>query len=209
MSKEERTYFENELLARLKSLEWPGLTLTTVKKGLKFRLGKELVAQLDFQYLVKAQAYTLLGRVFGGPIFECCSKIVPPYRSNLGSDACFSFTTSGRQDKRFSTNVYGTISAPEIEEVGAVCSHIRAALENYYIPLVAGCILPSQRTIEDVLASPTDYAYPALFIRCAVAFKPEIISKEKLKEVMSNKKIVKNKDFDLSLLSVLEDLAVG
>jgi hypothetical protein len=87
MSKEERIYFENELLARLKSLEWPGLTLTAVKKGLKFRLGKELVAQLDFQYLVKAQAYTLLGRVFGGPIFECCSKIVPPYRSNLGSDA--------------------------------------------------------------------------------------------------------------------------
>lgn len=209
MNKEERVYFESELLASLRSLEWPGLTLTAVKKGLKIRLGKELVAQFDFQYLVKAQAYTLIGRVFGGPIFECCSKIIPPYKSNLGSDACFSFTTSGRQDKKFSTNVYGTISAPKVEEVGAVCTHIRCALENHYIPLVAGCILPSQRTIEDVLASPTDYAYPALFIRCAIALKPEIISKEKLKEVKSNKKIIKNKDFDLGLLSVLEDLNAG
>lgn len=78
-----------------------------------------------------------------------------------------------------------------------------ARAESHYIPLMAGCILPSSRTIDDVLATPTDYAYPALFIHCAVAYNSEIISSENLEKVKLNKKIIKNKDFDLGLLSGL------
>lgn len=203
MSKEDRVYFESELLKELKDLEWPGLSIKAVKGGVKFRWEKKLVAELDFQYLVNSNAYVLNGMVFGGAIFDCCSEVNPPYKSNLGSAACFSFTTSGRQDKKFGTSIYGTISAPKREDVGAICAHIRRALESHYIPLMAGCILPSARTIDDVLASPTDYAYPALFIHCAVAYNSEIISSENLEKVKLNKKIIKNKDFDLGLLSGL------
>jgi len=41
-------------------------------------------------------------------------------------------------------------------------------LEAYYVPMIAGCIIPSDRTIDDVLYAPTDYAYPAVFIHCAI-----------------------------------------
>lgn len=200
MTKENRIYFEGELLRELKNLECPVLAVKVLKSGIRLLHEKKIVAELDFQYLVNAKAYILNGRVFGGPICECTSKFDPPYKSNLLSTACFSFTTSGRQDKKFSNNVYGSISVPSPDEAKAVCGDIRRSLESYYIPMIAGCIIPSQRTIDDVLHSPTDYAYPAVFIHCAIARNPEIVNDEIIEKIRSNKKIIKNKSFDLALL---------
>ncbi|MCQ2992667.1 hypothetical protein NLO88_00255 [Pseudomonas syringae] len=200
MGKENRIFFEAELQKELKLIECKDLMVTAVKRGLKFRFEKKLVAELHFQYLMKGHSFTLLGWVFGGPIFERLSKIEMPYKSNLGSEACFSFITSGRQDKKFSPSIYGDIAVPRPEQASDVCKHIRNRLEEYYIPMVVGCVFPKERTIDDVLYSPRDYSYPAAFIHCAVACDPSILKdgmKEKLK---TNKKIIKNKAFDLKLL---------
>ncbi|MBC3951532.1 hypothetical protein [Pseudomonas folii] len=200
MGKENRIFFEAELQKELKLIECEDLVVKAVKRGLKFRFEKKLVAELHFQYLMKGHSFTLLGWVFGGPIFERLSKIEMPYKSNLGSEACFSFITSGRQDKKFSPSIYGDIAVPRPEQASDVCKHIRNRLEEYYIPMVVGCVFPKERTIDDVLYSPRDYSYPAAFIHCAVACDPSILKdgmKEKLK---SNKKIIKNKAFDLKLL---------
>lgn len=200
-SKENRAFFESELLKELKTLTFDGLTLRASKSALKFCWNKELVAELDFQHLAKSGAYVLLGRVFGGPIFECAASITPPYRSNLASNACFSFTTSGRQDKKFSQNVYGSIDMPKPDAAPAVSKHIRQALEAYYVPMIAGCIIPSDRTVDDVLYAPTDYAYPAVFVHYAIACNPAILRPGQLELVKAKKHIVKNKAFDLALLS--------
>ncbi|MDG6398756.1 hypothetical protein QCD79_01995 [Pseudomonas quasicaspiana] len=200
MGKENRIFFEAELQKELKLIECKDLMVTAVKRGFKFRFEKKLVAELHFQYLMKGHSFTLLGWVFGGPIFERLSKIEMPYKSNLGSEACFSFITSGRQDKKFSPSIYGDIAVPRPEQASDVCKHIRNRLEEYYIPMVVGCVFPKERTIDDVLYSPRDYSYPAAFIHCAVACDPSILKdgmKEKLK---TNKKIIKNKAFDLKLL---------
>jgi hypothetical protein len=200
MGKENRIFFEAELQKELKLIECEDLVVKAVKRGLKFRFEKKLVAELHFQYLMKGHSFTLLGWVFGGPIFERLSKIEMPYKSNLGSEACFSFITSGRQDKKFSPSIYGDIAVPRPEQASDVCKHIRNRLEEYYIPMVVGCVFPKERTIDDVLYSPRDYSYPAAFIHCAVVCDPSILKdgmKEKLK---SNKKIIKNKAFDLKLL---------
>lgn len=210
MSKENRIYFESELLQELKGIAVSEISIKVLKSGIRFIYDKKVVAELDFQYLVKSNAYILNGRVFGGPIFECSSKIDPPYKSHLFSDACFAFTTSGRQDKKFSDNVYGSIYLPPPEEVESVCKRIRNSFESYYIPMVTGCIVPGPRTIEDVLHSPTDYAYPAVFIHCAVACNPEIISEEVVEKIKTNKKIIRNKSFDLELIEgVLGPLGSG
>ncbi|KPX45359.1 Uncharacterized protein ALO68_02285 [Pseudomonas syringae pv. helianthi] len=200
MSKEDRIYFEEKLQEELQNIECKELAVKAVKKGLKFRFEKKIVAELDFQYLVKSHAFTLNGRVFGGPIFDCMSKIDMPYKSNLGSDACFSFTTSGRQDKKFSPSIYGTIAIPRPEHASETCNHIKHALEEYYIPLIVGCVLPSERTIDDVLYSPRDYSYPAAFIHCAVKCNSSKLKNKSLAELRNNKNIIKNKDFDLDLL---------
>jgi len=199
MSKENRATFERALLDELKQITCAGLSLSASKNALKFRLNKQLVAELDFQHLAKSGAYVLLGRVIGGPIFECASSITPPYRSNLASDACFSFTTSGRQDKKFSQNVYGSIDMPKPDAALAVSKHIRHALEDYYVPMIVGCIIPSDRTIDDVLYAPTDYAYPAVFIHCAITCDPAILKPGGLALLRAHKKIIKNKIFDLAL----------
>ncbi|WP_455914952.1 hypothetical protein [Pseudomonas syringae] len=210
MIKENRIYFESELLKELKGIEGSEVSIKILKSGIRFIYEKKVVAELDFQYLVKSNAYVLNGRVFGGPIFDCSSKIEPPYKSHLFSDACFAFTTSGKQDKKFSDNVYGSIYLPPPEEVGSMCKRIRSSLENYYIPMIMGCIAPSTRTIEDVLHSPTDYAYPAVFIHCAVACNPELVTEEVVERIKTNKKIIRNKSFDLKLLEgVLGPLGGG
>jgi hypothetical protein len=54
MTQEGRIYFENERLRELETLKFPILSPTTVKKSETW-LGKELVAQLHFQYLIKAR----------------------------------------------------------------------------------------------------------------------------------------------------------
>jgi hypothetical protein len=200
MSKENRAIFERALLGEIKQITCAGLALSASKNALKFRLNKQLVAELDFQHLAKSGAYVLLGRVIGGPIFECASRIRPPYRSNLASDACFSFTTSGRQDKKFSQNVYGSIDMPKPDAALAVSKHIRRALEDYYVPMIAGCIIPSDRTIEDVLYEPTDYAYPAVFVHCAITCDPSILKPGVMARLKTRKRMIKNKTFDLELL---------
>lgn len=202
MSKENRIHFEEALQKELKYIECKALVVTVVKRGLKFRFEKKLVAELHFQYLMKAHAFTLLGWVFGGPVFDAMSKIDMPYKSNLGSDACFSFTTSGRQDKKFSPSIYGEIAVPRPEHANDVCKHIRRALEQYYIPLIVGCILPGERTISDVIDSPRDYSYPAAFIHCAIACNPSIVKDDVKETLRSNKKIIKNKIFDYELLGI-------
>ncbi|MCH5512285.1 hypothetical protein [Pseudomonas syringae] len=200
MKKEDLIYFESELQEELKTIKCEELAVTAVKRCLRFRIDKEIVATLNFQHLVKSHEFMLSGRVFGGPIFNCMSKMDMPYKSNLGSNSCFSFITDGRQDKKFSPSIYGTIVVPSPDHASEVCKHIRRALEEYYIPLVVGCILPSERTIDDVIYSPRDYSYPAAFIHCAVSCNPLIVKNDMLEKIKSNKHIIKNKIFDLKLL---------
>lgn len=204
MSLENRVFFENMLLKELKEITGSqGVTVTASKNKLKFRWNKIVVADIFFQHLAKADAYVLGGFVYGGVIFECSKKYEPPYKSNLFSDSCFSFVTSGRSDKRFSNDIGGAIRTPKPDAAPEVCKQIRDSLESYYVPKVISCIVPSAQTIEGVIESPSDYAYPALFIHCALAFSPGLVGNEKLEQIKTNKKIIKNKDFDLGLLNGL------
>ncbi len=66
--------------------------------------------------------------------------------------------------------------------------------------MIAGCIIPSDRTIDDVLNAPTDYAYPAVFVHCAIACDPSILKPGVMAQVKTRKKMIKNKTFDLDLL---------
>lgn len=100
MSKEDRAHFEKILSGELQKIKCAELDIKAVKNGVRFKFEKKIVAELNFQYLVNSHAFTLLGRVIGGPIYDCMSRKTPPYKSNLGSEACYSFTTSGRQDKK-------------------------------------------------------------------------------------------------------------
>lgn len=204
MSLQDRVFFENSLLDEMKGIAGSeGVTVTASKNKLKFRWNKVVVADIFFQHLAKVDAYVLGGFVYGGVMFECSRKYDPPYKSNLFNDSCFSFVTSGRSDKKFSSDIGGAIKTPKPDAASEVCKHIRKSLETYYVPKVISCIIPNSLTIEGVIESPSDYAYPALFIHCALAFSPGLVSNEILEQIKINKKIIKNRDFDLGLLNGL------
>lgn len=201
MIQDDRRFFELELHQRLKNLakNYPGMTAT--KNKLKIKLEGKVVADLFFQHLARVDAYLMGGMVYGGAIFDCSSAFHPPYKSNLHSSACFSFITSSEKNKRFSGDFGGVIKTPSSDRAAGVCEQIIHSLEKFYIPRMYGCVNPVSRTIIDVLTSPGNYAYPSVFIHCAMKLCSDKVSPEQLKAAISSKEIIKNKDYDIPLLS--------
>ncbi|WP_144415511.1 hypothetical protein [Pseudomonas putida] len=200
MGNDNRFLFESELLKTLKLVAAKFDGAAASKNKLKFMYNKKNVAELFFEHLSRVDSYVLGGMVYGGEIFECSSKFTPPYRSNLFNESCFSFISSGMQDKTFSGNLGGAIKTPAPNAVGEVCAHIQTVLEGFYIPRILACIFPTNRTIMNVLSSPDDYAFPAVFIHCAAKLSQGEKSLD-LSEALKSKKIVKNKDYDIPLLT--------
>ncbi|PVZ40655.1 hypothetical protein [Pseudomonas sp. CC120222-01a] len=202
MSADNRVLFESELLKELKLVASKFEGVTASKNKLKFKYNKKFVAELVFEHLSRVDSYVLVGMVSGGEIFECSSNFTPPYKSNLFNEFCFSFISSSEQNKVFSGSLDGAIKTPSPDSVGQVCAHIKSVLEEFYIPRMLACIVPSERTIKDVLSSPESYAYPAVFIHCAAVLGKNGRLTD-LSEAVNSKKIVKNKDYDIPLLSNL------
>jgi hypothetical protein len=202
MNADNRVLFESELLKELKLAASKFEGVTASKNKLKFKYNKKFVAELVFEYLSRVDSYVLIGMVSGGEIFECSSNFAPPYKSNLFNKLCFSFISSGEQNKVFGDSLDGTIKTPAPNSVTQVCAHIKSVLEDFYIPRILACIAPSGRTIKDVLSSPENYAYPAVFIHCAAVLGNGGELTE-LNEAINSKKIVKNKEYDIPLLSNL------
>lgn len=201
MSSDNRLLFESELLKMLKKVAEQFDGVTASKNKLKFKYKKRFVAELFLDHLARVDSYVLVGMVYGGEIFECASHFAPPYKSNLFSHCCFSFISSGEKTKRFSGDFGGAIKTPSPDLVVDVCAHIRSVLEEWYIPKMLACIVPAQRTIRDVLSSPDEYAYPAVFIHCAAACDTSFNDEELLNQALKSPKIVKIKDYDVPLLS--------
>ncbi|HDS1769672.1 hypothetical protein NPS42_24205 [Pseudomonas putida] len=203
MSSEDRLYFESVLQEELRGVASKFDGVVASKNKLKFKYNKKNVAELFLDYLARVDSYVLAGIVFGGELFEYASKFTPPYKSNLLSDGCFSFISSGEQSKRFSGEFGGAIRAPAPVLAGEVCTHIRLVLEEFYVPQMLAAIVPTDRTISDVVLSPGDYSYPAVLIHCAAKLGGLAGNEVKIKEAMSSKKIVKCKAYDVPLLGGL------
>ncbi|KIY37541.1 hypothetical protein TZ03_27280 [Pseudomonas sp. 10-1B] len=203
MSFENRLHFEAELLKELKFVASHFEGVVASKNKLKFKHGKKFVAELFFDHLSRIDSYVLGGMVYGGKIHEYVSSYTPPYKNNLFNEASFSFMSSGEQNKRFSGDLGGAIKTPSSNSVVEVCLHIRSVLEEFYVSKILACIIPAKRTISDVVSSPNEYAYPAVFIHCAVKLSEVPQDKEQIEAAMKSKKIVKDRSYDVPLLEEL------
>jgi hypothetical protein len=203
MNSDNRVFFESELLKELKVVAAKFEGVVASKNKLKFKHEKKVVAELFFEHLARVDSYVLGGMVYGGKIFEYVSSFTPPYKSNLFNDGCFSFISSGENNRRFSGDSGGAIKTPGPNAIGEVCAHIGLVLEEFYVPRVLACILPAKRTINDVLSSPDEYSYPAVVIHCAAALGGASVDKSQVEEAVRSKKVVKNKEYDIPLLTGL------
>ncbi|CAI3798205.1 hypothetical protein GLGCALEP_01916 [Pseudomonas sp. MM221] len=185
MSAENRLYFEKNLLRELKIVASKFDGAVASKNKLKFKHDKKYVGELFFDHLARVDSYVLGGIVNGGEIFDCISNFAPPYNSNLFSDACFSFVSSGEQNKWFSGDFGGAIKTPNPDFADEVCAHVQLVLEDFYVPKVLACIVPAERTVGDVLSALDECSYPAVFIHCAAQIYGVAGSSAKVKEAMS------------------------
>jgi hypothetical protein len=201
MTADNRLHFETELLKELKLISSRLNGVVATKNKLKFKHKQKYVAELYFTHIQRSDAYILGGRVYGGDLYECMLNYTPPYKSNLFQDACFSFITSGEQGRIFSGNMMGAIETPSPEKAGGVCEHIESVLEKIYIPKILSCITPTEQTVEEVLLSPDNYAYPAVFISCAASLGGSYDYSKQIKKSINSKRIIKNKSYDIPLLS--------
>jgi hypothetical protein len=200
MISEHRLYFEAELLKSLKSIASNFEGVVASKNKLKFKYKKKYVAEIFLDHLARVDSYVLCGMVYGGEIYECTLGFTPPYRSNLFNDGCLSFISSGEGTKRFSGDLGGAITTPSPPAAAEICIHIRAVLEDFYIPKILSCITPTERTVNDVITAPEQYAYPAVFIHCAVRIGGLYTARHEIEKALMSKKIVKDKSYDTSLL---------
>lgn len=201
MTSNKKLHFEAELLKELKiiSSKFDGVVAT--KNKLKFKYKKKYVADIYFTYIRRSDAYILGGGVYGGELYECMLAYSPPYKSNLFQEACFSFITSGEQGRNFSGNMMGAIEVPSPEKAGDICTHIKSVLEKIYIPKIFSCIIPTEQTVNEVLSSPDDYAYPAVFISCAARLGISFDYSKQIEKAINSKRIIKSKSYDIPLLS--------
>lgn len=203
MTSENRVDFEYELLKELTTIALQFEGVAASKNKLKFKYNKKVVAELFLEHLARVDSYVLGGIVYGGAIFECASGFNPPYKSNLFNEGCFSFISSGEQVKRFGNAPGGSVKTPDLASAKETCAHIGQVLKEFYIPKVLACITPTKQTIGDVLDSPDNYAYPAVFIHCAAKLGAEFTDKAQYDNVINSRKIIKDKSFDEPLISVL------
>lgn len=201
MSSENRLYFEAELFKELKALASEFDAITATKNKLKFKHKKKYVADIYLDHIGRADCYILAGSVYGGDLYECMSSYEPPYRSNLLHNACFSFISSGEKGRPFSGNMSGAIATPAPNRVGEVCDQIKSALKSFYIPKIFSCITPTEQTVDEVLLSPDDYAYPAVFISCAASLGSSFDYSKQIRKAINCKGVIKNKSYDAPLLS--------
>lgn len=201
MRSENRLYFEAELLKALKALASACEGVTATKNKLKFKYGKKYVADIYLDHIGSADCYILAGDVYGGALYECMSSHKPPYKSNLFHNACFSFISSGEKGRLFSRNMSGALPTPTPDLAEDVCDHIATALKAFYVPKIFSCITPTEHTVDGVLSSPDDYAYPAVFISCAAKLSSSFDYTEQIKKALGIKKVIKDKSYDLPLLS--------
>ncbi|GLO51825.1 hypothetical protein PPUN110474_32260 [Pseudomonas putida] len=200
MNSESRLHFESELLKELNNVASRFESVVASRNKLKFGYNKKYVAEIFFDHIACIDSYVLCGMVYGGEIQECASIFEPPYKSNLFNKGCFSFVSSGEQSKLFSGDFGGAIKTPTPGMVGEVCAHIRSVLEDFYIPKILACIKPEKRTISDVLSSPDQYAYPAVFIHCAAKLGSAGETRDQIEKAMKSRSIVKDKSYDTPLL---------
>ena len=200
MSSDNRLHFEAELLKELKAVASNFEGVSASKNKLKFKYNKKYVAEIFLDHLARIDSYVLCGMVYGGEIYECSLSYAPPYKSNLFNEGCFSFISSGEQNKRFSGDLGGAIKTPSPTTARGVCTHIRTVLEEFYVPKILACIKPAGRTISDVVSTPDQYAYPAVFIHCAAKIGGAGETKGQIEEALKSKKIVKDKSYDAPLL---------
>lgn len=200
MSESERSTFEQELFKQLKTLEQIDQSISASKNKLKFKIGKVVVAEIYFAHLRKVDGYYVGGEVYGGPLYQCCMKSEPPYKNNLFNSSILSFTSLSEGDGYFGDVVGGVLKTPEVAVAEKVAFNVRDKLVSRYIPWILNCVFPNVDLVGDVVRNPDFYAYPAIVLKCSAKYDSGINCDSILEENSNNKKIIKNKEYDLNFL---------
>lgn len=203
MSTEIRKALEKELLARFEQTASSRPYLKTGKNKLGLVVAKEKLGEIYIQHLRNADGYYAGLEIRACEALNFCRKQSPPYPSRLTNTSCMSKTSLSEEAKRFGDELGGIIRTPPLQEVASTAAKINDCIVKFYLPKAENCILGTISLIEDVLAEPSNYAYPFL-TTLFVAHKNGLdLSSDLFQEVLSTKTIFGKKKFDVPLANEL------
>ena len=134
---------------------------------------------------------------------EFCKAYLPPYRSNLRHpDDTFMHSSLSDPDRRFADKGDGAVRVWNADGIERICDRMLEKIRAYHVSRICHGLRAAPELIRDVLSRPGDYAYPALAIACvrrtqALAWEPKFVD-----ELLRNRKIVKNREFDGRILGI-------
>lgn len=161
MSAELRKLFEKQLQEYLKQRfkDRPDIKVNRNELVIK---SKDAVGRMGFQYVTRAQGYTLSQSVSHPALLEFCMGMLNPEEPESVLEYVFAMNTSMEAGfKSFAINMGGTVDLPRNDVQRAeTCAWIEEKLEQIYLPRLMNLLLLKPEAIDDITAHPEYYFYP-------------------------------------------------
>lgn len=199
MNIDSRKAFEALLTPALKTLKLPGVDVKSSKNKLAFSVSTRKLGLIYLQHLSRAQGYYAGIDIHACDAMDFCVAQNPPYASRLFNSSFFSQSSLSEPYKRFGDEIGGTLRTPSPEDAAVAVEKVRERLGRFYLPRAHRCICAPLELLDDILSEPEDYAFPFLSA-LYVAHKHQLaFNSAEFQRVVSCKKIIGNRVFDLPL----------
>lgn len=187
------------LTPALKTLKLPGVDVKASKNKLAFSVSTRKLGLIYLQHLSRAQGYYAGIDIHACDAMDFCVAQNPPYASRLFNSSFFSQSSLSEPYKRFGDEIGGTLRTPSPEDAAVAVEKVRERLSRFYLPRAHRCICAPLELLDDILSEPDDYAFPFLSA-LYVAHKHQLaFNSAEFQRVVSCKKIMGNRVFDLPL----------
>ncbi|MEB1528173.1 hypothetical protein [Xanthomonas sp. WHRI 7945] len=203
MSTEIRKALEKELLARFEQTASSRPYLKAGKNKLSLVAAKEKLGEIYIQHLRNADGYYAALEIHACEALNFCKSQSPPYPSRLTNASCMSKTSLSEEAKRFGDELGGIIRTPSFQEIASTATKINDRIVKFYLPKAENCIFGTTSLIEDILAEPSDYAYPFLTALFVAKKNGLDLDSSLFQKMLGTKIIFGNKNFDLALANDL------
>jgi hypothetical protein len=198
MDKQERKEFDALFVEKLRVIYKENKNIKITKNIISFLdVKKNKIARLYLQYVVKAQAYSLLGAVFGGEVCQFTHEAQPPYNSNLiNNEYCCGFHSANERYNEFSDTIIGKQCKLPTENINEFTDRIIERIIKNHIPRIMNCISGLTGLMQDVMRYPSDYNYPLIVFVYAAMKQGLAFDSPLVQEAMKRQDMIGDRKFD-------------
>jgi uncharacterized protein YqgQ len=138
-----------------------------LKKNIKYKWTEENKVDgfVGFDYIQKANGYTVIMSFESTDFSDFLSEVSPPYRSNLLSKAHFTVLSINFSRQKLFGNTSGTLYLPNNEQdIDKALELFCSDLNGFILPLSNNFYCLNEKLIDDVIKYADFYSHPTLLV---------------------------------------------